>query len=106
MIQIERLEAQRTRLRKQLDNVESFQEKITIEKFIFNLDIKIAYFKIRLVESQRYTSRKVINALNERFSREKRPVRVLEPDRFIDVSPKVQAKISKIFKEATRDYLN
>lgn len=42
--QVERLELQRTRLRKQLDKVESFQEKITIEKLILDIDMKIANF--------------------------------------------------------------
>ena len=38
---IERLELQRTRIRKQLDQVESLQEKIILEKFILDIDMKI-----------------------------------------------------------------
>ncbi|MBI3254558.1 MAG: hypothetical protein HYZ55_01405, partial [Nitrosarchaeum sp.] len=67
--QVERLELQRTRLRKQLDKVELFQEKIIIEKLILDIDTKIANFKIRLVEAESSTYKKVGEQINKWFEK-------------------------------------
>ncbi len=99
MKQVERFELQRTRLRKQLDNVESFQEKITIEKFILNLDVKIANFQIRLVEAARNIQRRTANAINKRYEKEKSEKRVISVDELLDVSEKAGKRIYKIYRE-------
>jgi len=99
MKQIERLELQRTRLRKQLENVESFQEKITIEKFILNLDVKIANFQIRIIEARRNIHRETAKNINEWFEKEKIGKRVIPTDILFEISGKAQEKIYKIYSE-------
>jgi len=97
--QVERLEIQRTRLRKQLDNTESFQEKITIERFIFNIDIKIANFQIRLVESQSNIYRKTVIGINQQYKEDKNSKRVFSADWFLKASGKAQEEMYKIYTE-------
>ncbi len=97
--QIERLELQRTRLRKQLDNVESFQEKIIIEKIILDIDMKIANFQIRLVESTSNIHRKITDGINEWQEQEKSGKRVLLQDMFFEVSEKAYQKMYNIYRE-------
>jgi len=99
MKQVERLELQRTRLRKQLDNAESFQEKIAIEKFILNLDVKIANFQIRLIEAKSNIHRETANKINQWFEKEKKSMRVISPDVFLKASNKAREKIYKIYSE-------
>ncbi len=41
IINLERLEIQRTRLREQLDKAKSFQEKLALEKMMYDIDCKI-----------------------------------------------------------------
>jgi len=100
--QVERLELQRTRLRKKLDNIESFQEKIIIEKFIFNIDIKITAFEMRLGETALNNNRIVTKKINEWYGKEKNKFRVISPDILLRVSDKAYEKIFKIYNEDMR----
>ena len=97
--QVERLELQRTRLRKQLDTVESFQEKITIEKLVLDIDMKITNFQIRLVEAARNINKKIADGINEWQEQEKNDKRVISQDIFLEVSEKARERIYKICKE-------
>ena len=99
MNQVERLELQRTRLRKQLDNVESFQEKIIVEKLIFDIDMKIANFQIRLVESIPAIHKKVADKINKLKEKEKNGKRVFPEEMFYEVSEKAHEKIMNIYKK-------
>jgi len=103
MKQVERLEVQRTRQRKLLDNVDSFQEKITIEKFILDIDVKIANFQVRLVETGKDTRRKIINAINLKFGMRKSDRRVISQETFMEVPRKAQERIFEILAEARRN---
>lgn len=49
---IERMEVQRTRIRKQLDASKTFQEKMLLEKFILDIDMKIGNLQMKLVQSR------------------------------------------------------
>ena len=99
MNQVERLELQRTRLRKQLDKVESFQEKIIIEKLILDIDMKIANLQLRVVESSKAMAKRFIDGINHNYEKEKSNKRVVSTDIFLEVSHKAQEKIIKIYKE-------
>jgi len=100
MNQVERLKIQRTRLRNQLDYVKLFQEKMAIEKLIFDIDIKITNFQIRLSESEKNIIRRIVNGINFRFEKDKNGMGRLAPDMFIDVPIKARQKINKILDEA------
>lgn len=97
--QVERLELQRTRLRKQLDNTESFQEKITIERLILDIDTKITNFKIRLIQSVRAVGQEAADRVNQRYAKEKRSKRVISADTLLQVSDKALERIVRICKE-------
>jgi len=97
--QVERLEIQRTRLRKQLDNTELFNEKNMIEKFIFNIDTKITDFQMRLVESQTNLYRKIARGINQNYKDDKNNKRVISADFFFKVSKKAQEEMYNIFAE-------
>lgn len=97
--QSERLELQRTRLRKQLDKIESFQEKMIIEKLILDIDMKITNFQIRRIEATMTVEAKVADRINEWKAKEKNDKRVFPRQMFYQVSEKAQQKIFNIFKE-------
>jgi hypothetical protein len=99
MMQVEKLELQKTRLRKQLDNVKSFQERITIEKFILDIDMKIANIQIRLVDAKSKIKSHAANQINRYFKEKKVKRRVMTPDVFVEVSDKALEKILKIYDE-------
>jgi len=99
MKQIERFQIQRTRLRKQLDSVESFQEKITIEKFILNIDMKIADFHIRLIEVERSVAQKIANGVNEWYKKKGIARKMFSPDTFVEVTKEAALKMHKIYVE-------
>ena len=90
---------QRTRLRNQLDKVESFQEKIIVEKLILDIDMKIANFQIRLVETKSSIAKQIAIRINEYYEKEKGKKRVIPPDVFLETSPKATEKIYKIYTE-------
>ena len=97
MKQVERFEIQRTRLRKQLDSTTSFRERIILEKFLFELDVKIANFQIKFIDgvtNLHYESSKEINSY---FEKEKINQRVVPQDVFLKVSPKAKNKIIEIY---------
>ena len=97
--QVERLELQRTRLRKQLDKVESFQEKIIVEKLILDIDMKIANFQIRLVESTSNINKRIASMVNKWYEKEKSDKRIIVADVFLEVSAKACEKMYKIYRE-------
>lgn len=99
MMQVERLELQKTRLRKQLDNVKSFQERITIEKFILDIDMKIANIQIRLVGAQEKVRSITASKINKYYEEKKIKTRVMSPDIFWKVSDKGLEKNFKVLNE-------
>ena len=97
--QVERLELQRTRLRKQLDKVESFHEKIIVEKIILDIDMKIANLQIRLVETTSNIHKRISDGINEWQKEEESGKRVFLQDMFFEVSEKAYKKLYNIYKE-------
>jgi len=97
--QVERLELQRTRLRKQLDNTNTFQERITIEKFIFNIDSKIASVQTRVLNASQNLTKNIIYGINQFYEKEDGKKRIISPDVFLKVSKEANEKIQKIYEE-------
>lgn len=97
--QVERLEIQRTRLRKQLDIVESFQEKIILEKLVFDIDMKIGNLQVRLVETKNKSHVLAANIINEQRQKDKHAKRVIPRGIYFEVSEKAREKINKIRSE-------
>ena len=65
LFNLERLENQRTRIREQLDKTNSFQEKNSLERFIFDIDSKILNINLRLTNSYQ----RVFNLATEKMNR-------------------------------------
>lgn len=97
--QVERLELQRTRLRKQLDKVESFQEKIILEKLILDIDMKIVNLQIRLIEAESRSHKIAADVINEWYQKDKYAKKIIPREIFVKVSQKVREKIEKIYEE-------
>jgi len=53
MINLQRLDIQRSRLREQLDKTETFQEKLALERLILEIDSKILHTYNKLTNSTR-----------------------------------------------------
>ena len=99
MRQIERFQIQRTRLRKQLDIAETNKEKITIEKFLFDIDIKITDFQIRITEASKHAVFMAGKVINKILTEQEKYNRVISKDIFYEVSEKANDKIQKIYDE-------
>ena len=54
MVNLQRLDIQRSRLREQLDKTETFQEKLALERLILEIDSKILNTHYKLTNSTRY----------------------------------------------------
>ena len=99
IINIQRLNIQRSRLRERLDKVENFQQIHAIEKMIFDIDCKIINIKMRLAESLKRIQKLGIHYLNDWLKENKKDERFMTYFDKIVVSEKAQQKISKIIKE-------
>jgi len=97
--QIERFQIQRTRLRKQLDIAETNKEKITIEKMLFDIDIKITDFQIRVAETKRNAILLAGEVVNEIWNKQNKNKRLISKDIFDEVSKKAHDKMMKIYEE-------
>ena len=97
--QFERFEIQRTRLRNKLNHVESFHEKITIEKFIFNIDMKIASFQLKFIETPINISKRIVYLINKEYEKMNGKIRNDSMYMFNDVSESAWEKIEKIYHE-------
>lgn len=96
---IERLEMQGKRLRQQLDEFESFREKVSIEKFLFNIQSKITEFQIRFCERRKFITDLEQEMVNIKLNEMQNGKRVLSKDVFYTVSKKAYQKIMKIYYE-------
>ena len=99
MVNIQRLDIQRSRLREQLDKTETFQEKLALERLILEIDSKILNTHNKLTNSARnlldYSTQRMNNWLKEN----KKDDRFLTLFDRISVSEKALEKIDKIIKQ-------
>lgn len=99
LINIQRLEIQRSRLREQLDEAKSFQEKMALERLMYEIDCKILHTYDRLAESAKRLIDFSTEKLNLWMKKNNRTERYMSLSDKITVSEKANAKIEKIIKE-------
>lgn len=99
IINLQRLEIQRSRLREQLDKTKSFQEKLALERMMYDIDCKILHTYIRVSESVRRISDLSTEKLNDWLKENKKTERYVTFFDTISVSEKARERISKIIKE-------
>lgn len=99
IINLQRLEIQRIRLREQIDKTNLFQEKILLERLIYEIDSKILYTHHRLAESKTRMINFSTERLNEWLKRNNHDVQYLTLYEKILTSTKARDKIRKIINE-------
>jgi predicted phosphohydrolase len=99
ILNIQRLEIQRTRLREQLDKAKSFQERLALERLIYEIDCKILYTVNKLAESSKRIFDISTERLNQWMKKNKKDNRYLTLFDEISVSEKAHKRIEKIIKE-------
>ena len=99
IVNLERLDIQRSRLREQLDKVDVFQEKLALERLMYDIDCKILYIYNRLAESSKRINDLNTEGLNKWMKDNKREERYMKLFDKITVSEKALEKINKIIKE-------
>jgi len=104
MINLQRLDIQRSRLREQLDKAETFQEKLALEHFILEIDSKILNTHIKLTNSTRRLFDLSTERLNDFMKENKKDGRFLTLFDRISVSKKAREKIGKIIKQDRLSY--
>ena len=96
IVTLQRLEIQRSRLREQLDKTESFQEKLALERLMFDIDSKITNTNHKLCESTKRMNDLSIEYLNNWLKDNKKTERYMTLFDKITVSDKSKERINKI----------
>ena len=96
---IERLESQRTRLREELDRKTESQEKIALERLIYEVDSKILQICFKLGESSHRIHKLATNWLNDFLKKKGKDERYMTFLDTISVSEKARQRIRKIINE-------
>lgn len=99
LINIKRLETQRTRLREDLDKVTEIQEKIALERLICELGSKILQIYFKLAESSSRIHKLGTDWANHTLKKNKMDDRFLTFFDTISVSEKAKQRINKIINE-------
>jgi len=100
IITLQRFEIQRSRLREQLDKtISSYQERLAIERMIYEIDSKILQIYQRLTDSTRRVMDISTQRLNNWMKENKKPDRYMSLFDKIIVSEKAREKINKIIDE-------
>jgi len=96
---LERLEIQRTRIREKLDKESKFENKIALERFLFDLESKILQIQLKLVDSsaRHYVSSRT--TFNEWLKQKGHTEQYLTLFDILRVSKDASEKISKIINE-------
>jgi len=99
IVALQRFEIQRSRLREQLDKAENFQEKLALERLMFDIDSKISYTNNKLSESTKKIWDWSMKNLNDWLKANKKTDRYLTLFDTIAVSAKAKEKLDKIIAE-------
>jgi len=99
VINIQRFNVQRSRLRENLDKAENFQQRHAIEKMIFDIDCKIINTQIKLADSTKRIHKQGIGYVNMWLKENGKDYQYLTFFDTLSVSGKAQKRISKIIKE-------
>ena len=99
MVNLQRLDIQRSRLREQLDKTETFQEKLALERLILEIDSRILNTHNKLTSSARNLIDYSTERMNNWMKENKKDDRFLTSFDRISVSEKALEKIDKIIKQ-------
>ena len=94
--QLSRLESQRVRLRKELDNDITLQERLQVEKMIFDLDSKISSLIIKMYTSSKEKHDVVVAILNNWMEEHGHPDRFMSYSSLYSISEKSRKKIFEL----------
>jgi len=97
---ITRFELQRTRLREALDKTSVFQERLALEKLIFDIESKMMQTRVKLIDSQIrniHDATNMANGMMEKLDHDKRFFSFLDS---LFVPEKSFQKIMKILKDS------
>jgi len=96
--QLFRLESQRVRLRKELDNDITLQERLQVEKVILDLDSKISSLIIKIHTSNQHTLDSFVSYLNNWMEEHDQKDRFMSHDSLYRISEKSREKIFELLK--------
>ena len=99
VINLQRLDIQRSRLREQLDKAETFQEKLALERLILEIDSKILNTHNKVTDSIRNLVAYSTERLNNWMKENKKDDRFLTLFDTISVSKKAREKINNIINQ-------
>jgi hypothetical protein len=102
VLNIQRLDIQRTRLRELLDKAKTIQEKMSIERLIYEIDCKISHMYIRVAESMKRVLEHSSESLNRYMKENKNKERFLTFSDRMSVSDKTFEKINRLIKQDKR----
>ena len=97
--QIHRLEIQRTRLLKQLENQNGFHERMMLERMIFEIDSKIAHMIAKVATTQENVIKLVIEMVDKIRNDSNKKSCWINNEAFYKVSRKTRTKIMELIKE-------
>jgi len=100
IITLQRFEIQRSRLREQLDKtISSYQERLAIERMIYEIDSKVLQTHQRLTDSTRRVMEVSTQKLNSWLKKNKKGNRYMNLFEWFAVSEKAHEKINRIINE-------
>ncbi len=99
MVNLQRLDIQRSRLREQLDKTETFQEKLALERLMLEIDSRILNTHYKLTNSTRTIIDYSTERMNNWMKENKKDDRFLTLFDRISVSKKAKEKINNIIKQ-------
>jgi len=99
MVNLQRLDIQRSRLREQLDKTKIFQEKLALERLILEIDSKILNTHYKITNSTKNLFDHATERMNDWMKENKKDKRFLTLLGRISVSEKAIEKIDKIIKQ-------
>jgi hypothetical protein len=99
LIRLKRFEVQRTRLRIQTDKTNEFQEKLSLERLIVDIDSKVLQIYQKLGESTKRVMDAVTINLNHEMKKQKKDTRYMLLFDKIAVSERAKERIEQIIRE-------
>ena len=99
MKQNKRLELQRTRLLKELEKTDSLQDKLAIEKMIFEIDSRILHTSIKASTTNDSIIDLAVDSMNKWAEEDKLDVSFIHSRDITRVSPKTRQKIDGLIKQ-------
>ena len=99
LIRLKRFEVQRTRLRVQTDKTNEFQEKLSLERIILDIDSKVLQIYQKLGESTKRVMDAVTINLNHEMKKQKKDTRYMLLFDKIAVSERAKERIEQIIRE-------